>query len=77
MLFVIGSIALLILVTLGVAIYQSFVKKKMVEHYYTPFDHIFGQTQVEYHTEKVEKKEEEEGEGDDKDKNRRIASTTV
>ncbi|WP_407922530.1 DUF3951 domain-containing protein [Brevibacillus choshinensis] len=46
-----------------------FVKKKTIEHYYTPVDHIFGQTPVVHHEEKVEKKEREEGEGDDKDKN--------
>lgn len=67
--FLIFSIAALILLTLGVAAYKTFVKKKVVEHYYTPFDHIFGQTQVEYHAQKVEKKEEDDEEGDDKDKN--------
>lgn len=63
------SISALIIITVGMAAYNFFVKKKTIEHYYTPVDHIFGQTPVVHHEEKVEKKEREEEEGDDKDKN--------
>ncbi|WP_312111979.1 DUF3951 domain-containing protein [Brevibacillus reuszeri] len=42
-----------------------------IEHYYTPLDRMFGQTPIEYHEEKIEKKEAEDEEGDDKEKNSR------
>lgn len=61
-------VAACLLVAFGMALYKYVTKKKIVEHYYTPFDHIFGQTQVEFHEQKVEKKEEEEDQGDDQDK---------
>lgn len=61
------TISLLIILTLGVAVYKFVSKKKIVEHYYTPLDHIFGQSQIEHHLEKIEKKEMEENDGDDKD----------
>ncbi|MGC5327568.1 DUF3951 domain-containing protein [Brevibacillus sp. SYSU BS000544] len=61
------SISLLIIVTVGVALYKYFSKNKIVEHYYTPLDHIFGQTQIEHHEEKVDKKEMDEDESDDKE----------
>ncbi|MGG1663718.1 DUF3951 domain-containing protein [Brevibacillus sp. NRS-1366] len=66
------AIPLLILVALGMACYQFFIKKKTVEHYYTPLDRIFGQTPIEYHEEKIEKKESEDEEGDDKDKHMKM-----
>ncbi|PSK11248.1 hypothetical protein C7R92_09915 [Brevibacillus porteri] len=53
-------------------IWGFFVQKKPVEHYYTPLDRVFGQTPVEFHEQKIEKKESEEKEGDDKDKNGKI-----
>lgn len=65
------AVSLLIFVTLGMASYQFFIKKKTVEHYYTPLDRMFGQTPIEFHEEKVEKKESEDNEGDDKDKNQK------
>ncbi len=64
------TISTLLLVVIGIAVYKAFFRKKIIEHYYSPLDRVFGQTQVEYHAEKVEKKESEDDEGDDKDKNK-------
>ncbi|MED4587004.1 DUF3951 domain-containing protein [Brevibacillus choshinensis] len=61
--------AALLITAVGLVIYKSFVKKQTVEHYYTPLDRVLGQTQVEHHEEKIEKKETEDEDGDDKDKN--------
>ncbi|GIO08319.1 hypothetical protein J31TS6_43470 [Brevibacillus reuszeri] len=47
------AVSLLIFVTLGMASYQFFIKKKTVEHYYTPLDRMFGQTPIEFHEEKI------------------------
>ncbi len=66
------GVSLLIFGMLGMACYRFFVQKKPVEHYYTPLDRVFGQTPVEFHEQKIEKKESEEKEGDDKDKNEKI-----
>ncbi|MGD8189627.1 DUF3951 domain-containing protein [Brevibacillus ginsengisoli] len=60
-----STIAVLILIAFGMALYKFFSKKKIVEHYYTPLDYVFGQTQVEHHEQKVEKKETDEDEEDD------------
>lgn len=66
------GISLLIAYMLGIACYRFFIQKKTVEHYYTPLDRVFGQTPVEFHEQKIEKKESEDEEGDDKDKNEKI-----
>lgn len=61
------TISFLILITVGVACYKFIYQKKIVEHYYTPLDHVFGQAQIEHHEEKIEKKEMDEDETDDKE----------
>ena len=70
-------IAALLITTVGLVLYKSFVKKQTVEHYYTPLDRVFGQTQVEHHEQKIEKKETEDEEGDDKDKTFKKSSTNI
>jgi uncharacterized membrane-anchored protein YitT (DUF2179 family) len=66
--------AALVIGTVGSVLYKSIVKKQTVEHYYTPLDRAFGQTSVEHHEEKIEKKESEDEASDDKDKNARKSS---
>lgn len=44
-------------------IFNILVKKKSIVNYYTPFDHITGQSTVEFHEEK-EEKEEQNKQGD-------------
>ncbi|MBG9943099.1 hypothetical protein ABD77_13665 [Brevibacillus formosus] len=66
------GVSLLIFGMLGMACYRFFIQKKTVEHYYTPLDRVLGQTPVEFHEQKIEKKESEEEEGDDKDKNEKL-----
>lgn len=62
------AITILILVCLIIISYNRFFQKKTVNNYYTPFDHITGQTEVAFHEEKLDKEISNE-EGDDKDKN--------
>lgn len=57
----------LIIILVMIGFYKMFVKKKTVTPFYTPFDHITGQTEVEFHEEQVILVEDE-GEGDDKDR---------
>ncbi|MCA0147186.1 DUF3951 domain-containing protein [Rossellomorea vietnamensis] len=52
--------------------YRVLIKKKNPSNYYTPFDHIKGQSVSEFQEENIEdEQEEEEGNdsADDKDKN--------
>lgn len=49
--------------------YKTFVKKKTVTPFYTPFDEITGQSQIEFHVEQ-EIMAVDEDQGDDKNKNR-------
>lgn len=58
-----------ILVLIG--FYKVFVKKRCVTLFYTPFDEITGQTEVEFHEEQIILAEDED-QGDDKNKNRRM-----
>lgn len=51
------------------SLYKMFVKKKSLTPFYTPFDEITGQSQVEFHVEQ-EILAEDEDQGDDKNKNR-------
>jgi hypothetical protein len=50
--------------------YKVFVQKKSVTPFYTPFDEITGQSQVEFHVEQ-EILAVDEDQGDDIDKNKR------
>lgn len=43
-------LAIVILVLIG--FYKVFVKKKSVQPFYTPFDEITGQSEVEFHEDK-------------------------
>lgn len=63
-----AAITIPILLLVCIVAYKLLIRKQSVNHFYTPFDHAAGQTDIEYHEEK-EEKEEEEGWGDDKDKN--------
>lgn len=50
-----------------ICFYKVFVKKKSVAPFYTPFDKITGQAEVEYHEEQ-EVIAVDEDEGDDKNR---------
>ncbi|MFD0587878.1 DUF3951 domain-containing protein [Paenibacillus sp. GCM10027627] len=54
---------------LAIVIGKMIVTKEAPSNAYTPFDHITGHSQVEFHDEKQEK-EQEDDQGDDKNKNR-------
>ncbi|MGG1680313.1 DUF3951 domain-containing protein [Neobacillus sp. NRS-1170] len=60
--------AIVILVLVG--FFKVFVKKKSVPPFYTPFDEITGQSEVQFHEER-EILAEDEDQGDNKNKNRR------
>lgn len=48
----------------GIVFYKTFIKKKRVSNYYTPFDYISGQTSSPYHEEKEEQVEGDAKAGD-------------
>lgn len=52
-----------------ISFHKVFVKKKTVTPFYTPFDEITGQSQVEFHVEQ-EILAVDEDQGDDKNKNK-------
>ncbi|WP_406688106.1 DUF3951 domain-containing protein [Rossellomorea vietnamensis] len=53
--------------------YRVLIKKKNSSNYYTPFDHITGQTVSEFQEENIEDEKEEGNESvDDKDKSKYI-----
>jgi len=58
-----------IFILLGIIVSKMVALKELPDSRYTPFDHITGQTSVEFHEEKDEE-EEEAGQGDDKNKNK-------
>jgi hypothetical protein len=58
-------LAIVILTLIG--FYKVFVKKRIITAYYTPFDHITGQSVVAFHEEQEVIATDEE-EGDNKDK---------
>ncbi|MGF3104868.1 DUF3951 domain-containing protein [Rossellomorea sp. DUT-2] len=62
-LFVVGfPTAITILVLIG--FYKVFVKKKSVSLFYTPFDQVTGQTEVEFHEEQIMiVQDDDQGEG--------------
>ncbi|GIN84054.1 hypothetical protein J6TS2_04400 [Heyndrickxia sporothermodurans] len=62
------AFTILLIVCLFIIIYNRFIKKKSISNIYTPFDHITGLSEVDYHEEKLDK-ESRNAEGDDKDKN--------
>ncbi|MGM0866389.1 MAG: DUF3951 domain-containing protein [Bacillota bacterium] len=53
--------AVTVLVLIG--FYKVFVKKKSVSLFYTPFDQMTGQTEVEFHEEQKVIVEDDQGEG--------------
>ncbi|MFD1019876.1 DUF3951 domain-containing protein [Thalassobacillus hwangdonensis] len=60
---------IIIIVLVLVVAFKIFVKKERPTNYYTPFDHIAGQTNKEFHEEsEVVEEEEDDEKGDDKDK---------
>ncbi|MCD5323426.1 MULTISPECIES: DUF3951 domain-containing protein [Pontibacillus] len=60
---------LLFALLIGIVVYKVMIKKERPSNYYTPFDHIAGQSIDEFHEERQEdEQEEEEDEGDDKDR---------
>lgn len=52
-----------------ITLYKMLIKKKTVTPFYTPFDEITGQSQVEFHVEQ-EILAVYEDQGDDKNKNK-------
>ncbi|WP_163103086.1 DUF3951 domain-containing protein [Peribacillus alkalitolerans] len=54
-------VCIILLVLIG--FYKVFIKKKTVVNFYTPFDQITGQSNVEFHEEQ-EVLEEEKDQGD-------------
>ncbi|KAB8137975.1 DUF3951 domain-containing protein [Gracilibacillus oryzae] len=52
------SLAIIILVLAG--FYKVFIQKKNVTPFYTPFDDITGQTEVEFHEEQEIRAEDED-----------------
>lgn len=65
------SFAGLLTALIGIIVFKIIKKKNLPNSYYTPFDYITGQTNVEFHEEK-EEEEQENGLGDDKDKNTKL-----
>jgi hypothetical protein len=65
----------IIFIIVLISFYKLFVKKKNVTPFYTPFDEITGQSQVEFHVEQ-EVLAVEEDQGDDKDKNKKSRKTS-
>jgi Protein of unknown function (DUF3951) len=57
------SLPVCIIVIVLIGFYKVFIKKKAVVNFYTPFDHITGQSNVEFHEEQ-EVLEEEKDQGD-------------
>jgi hypothetical protein len=64
----------IIFIIVLISFYKVFFKKKSVAPFYTPFDEITGQSQVEFHVEQ-EVLAVEEDQGDDKDKNKKSRKT--
>ncbi|MBM7587463.1 hypothetical protein JOC86_004036 [Bacillus pakistanensis] len=60
-----------IVILVLVGFYKIFVKKRSVTPYYTPFDEITGQTEVEFHEEQ-EILVEEENQGDGKNRRKSL-----
>ncbi|MDQ0270619.1 DUF3951 domain-containing protein [Cytobacillus purgationiresistens] len=59
---------IVILVLIG--FYKVFVKKRSITPFYTPFDEIVGQSEVEFHEEQ-EILAEDKDQSDDKQKNKK------
>ncbi|WP_019240246.1 MULTISPECIES: DUF3951 domain-containing protein [Bacillus] len=63
------GLPLTIVIIVLIGFYKMFVKKKNITAFYTPFDHITGQTVTEFHEEqKVIVEDEEQGDGKRKNK---------
>jgi hypothetical protein len=61
---IIGFLTIYVILVL-IGFYKVFIKKKMATPFYTPFDDITGQSEVEFHEEQ-EILAEDEDQGDDK-----------
>ncbi|MEI5908744.1 DUF3951 domain-containing protein [Bacillus spongiae] len=59
------GLPIVIVILVLIVFYKVFFKKRSVTLFYTPFDDITGQTEVEFHEEK-EVLAEAEGQSDDK-----------
>ncbi|MFD2445544.1 DUF3951 domain-containing protein [Bacillus sp. CGMCC 1.16607] len=66
---IIGFLTIYLIVVI-IGFYKVFVKKKSPALFYTPFDNITGQSEVEFHEEQ-EILAEDEGQGDDKNKSKK------
>lgn len=58
-----------IFILIGLVVAKMIAGKALPSSEYTPFDHITGQTSVEFQEQKQEKEEDDE-QGDDKDKHK-------
>lgn len=65
-----AGLPIIIFIIVVISFYQVFVKKKSVTPFYTPFDEITGQSQVEFHVEQ-EILAVDEDQGDDIKKKRK------
>jgi uncharacterized protein (UPF0305 family) len=74
MLFMAAGLPTFIFIFVLISFYKVFVKKKSVTPFYTPFDEITGQSQVEFHVEQ-EILAVDEDQGDDKNKNKKSGKT--
>jgi hypothetical protein len=74
MLIMAAGLPTIIFIFVLISFYKVFVKKRSVTPFYTPFDEITGQSQVEFHVEQ-EIFAVDEDQGDDKDKNKKSWKT--
>lgn len=70
MILIAAGLPTVIFIFVLIMFYKAFIKKKTIATpFYTPFDEITGQSQVEFHVEQ-EIIVVDEDQGDDKDRNR-------
>lgn len=70
MFYLTSSIVWVFVLLILLVAYRVLIKKKNPSNYYTPFDHITGQSVNEFQEENIEDEQEEGNDSaDDKDKN--------
>ncbi|RWZ58587.1 DUF3951 domain-containing protein [Halobacillus fulvus] len=69
MIYILSIFSIAFIVLILIVAYRVFIKKANTSNYYTPFDHITGQSVSEFQEENVRDEQvEERDQGDDKDK---------
>ncbi|MDF2856100.1 MAG: hypothetical protein K0Q87_1951 [Neobacillus sp.] len=66
-----AGLPIIIFIIVLISFYKVFVQKKSVTPFYTPFDEITGQSEVEFHVEQ-EILAVDEDQGDDNNKSKKI-----